>query len=139
MNYLFNLVVIQTHTEKAEEDPAAVLARQQVTEEGGRYVLRLEGFSDMLESSDETAVDSLEPELLEIASHDNSHPDLEQVVEQSPEESPKISESSPKPVESTDDFYLRRPQFRVDPDTDPESESRVLMTPEEADSLLSCK
>lgn len=94
----------------------------------------------MLESSDETAVDSLEPELLEIASHDNSHQDLEQVVQQSmEEEAPKIMESSPKLVESNEDIYLRRPQFRVDADSDPESESQVLMTPEEADSLLSCK
>lgn len=110
--------------------------------EDGRYVLRLEGFTDILESSDETAVDSLEPELLEIASHNTSNQDMEQVVQQLTETAVKTIESSPKPTESSpvnDDIYLRRPQFRVDADSDPEIENRLVMTPQEADSLLSSR
>jgi hypothetical protein len=117
-----------------------------------RYVLQLEGFSDMLESSDDTAVDSLEPELVEIASsHDQSHPELEiediqmpSTMEQPMVVKPMIPPNQVAEEETTaeeNEIYLRRPQFRVDVESsDVECDSdELLMTSEEADSLLSSR
>ncbi len=88
----------------------------------------------MLESSDETAVDSLEPELVEIGVHEVSIAELE------PEGLTDKADVVPVPVQSSPNHgetYLRRPNFRVDVESDGESE--LLMTSEEADSLLSSR
>lgn len=104
--------------------------------EQGRYVLKLDGFSDMMESSDETAIDSLEPELVEIASHDTSNQDLMesniQLCDQTIRSGPAVAAGA-----VDDSYLLRRPQFRVD--VDPDLESQLLMTSQEADSLLSSR
>jgi len=87
--------------------------------DGTQLVIQLEGFSELLESSDETAVDSLEPELVQQ------------------QEEPVIKELI------IEDVYLTRPQFRVDGDgLDAQAiaaSSDLMMTPEEADSLLSTR
>ena len=92
------------------------------------YVLKLEGFSESLETSDETAVDSLEPELADISS-DRSVREL--VIEETVK---RVAET-----EATTFDYLRRPEFRVDPAAQADFEAELLMTPEEADSLLSSR
>ena len=80
----------------------------------------------MLETSDETAVDSLEPELADISS-DRSVREL-------------VAEEQIKEATTTaSNEYLRRPEFRVDPVAQAEFEAELLMTPEEADSLLSSR
>ena len=124
-------VVIETHIEEAGP-PAVGPAAPQAVIEGGRYVLRLEGFSDMLESSDETAVDSLEPELVEIASHEISNSELEP-------EGLMTSEPRTGKLPPLEETYLRRPNFRVDVESDADCDSELLMTSEEADSLLSSR
>ena len=130
------------------EERAEPIVLAPMVESRNRYVLQLDGFSDLLESSDDTAVDSLEPELLDIASsHDQSHPELEIEDIQIPltMEQPTIS-SHPAAEEEGEETgleenenYLRRPQFRVDVESsDVECDSdELLMTSEEADSLLS--
>lgn len=114
--------------------------------EDGRYVLRLEGFSDMLESSDETAVDSLEPELIEIASHEISIPELEQSEDLTDEkpilllhDSSQQQQQQQQQETAEEEIYLRRPNFRVDVESDADLDSELLMTSEEADSLLSSR
>lgn len=111
----------------------------------------------MLESSDDTAVDSLEPELVEIAStHDQSHPELElDEIQMSPALEQEVmvvvmptippnqaaAEVDEPAAEEESEIYLRRPQFRVDVESsDVECDSdELLMTSEEADSLLSSR
>ena len=89
----------------------------------------------MLESSDETAVDSLEPELVQIASiHDNSNPEVEQVEHLTERIITQKVETT-----SVEGSPLRRPDFRVDVETDADCDSELLMTAEEADSLLSSR
>lgn len=134
-------VVIQTDTVEDDFEEAARDARPTV--EGGRYVLQLEGFSDMLESSDDAAIDSLEPELIEMdTSHDQSHPELEEsqpteltVVQQLPSDEPDETFEDGE----NDEFYLRRPEFRVDVESSDVDSDELLMTSEEADSLLSSR
>ena len=121
-----------------------------MVENSNCYVLQLDGFSDMLESSDDAAVDSLEPELVEIASsHDQSHPELEIEDIQMTMEQPTVIKQTILPsnpvaeetVAEENEIYLRRPQFRVDVESsDVECDSdELLMTSEEADSLLSSR
>ncbi len=109
----------------------------------------------MLESSDDTAVDSLEPELVEIAStHDQSHPELElEEIQMSPAMEREVTvvvmptipsnqaAAEVEPAAEESEIYLRRPQFRVDVESsDVECDSdELLMTSEEADSLLSSR
>uniref|UniRef100_A0A0P5TUY7 Neurabin-1 n=1 Tax=Daphnia magna TaxID=35525 RepID=A0A0P5TUY7_9CRUS len=134
-------IVIQTDTVEDDFEEAARDARPTV--EGGRYVLQLEGFSDMLESSDDAAIDSLEPELIEMdTSHDQSHPELEEsqpteltVVQQLPSDEPDETFEDGE----NDEFYLRRPEFRVDVESSDVDSDELLMTSEEADSLLSSR
>lgn len=109
--------------------------------ESGRYVLQLEGFSDILESTDDAAIDSLEPELIEIdTSHDQSHPELE---ESQPTELTVVQQLPPNEadevMEDENEFYLRRPEFRVDVESSDIDSDELLMTSEEADSLLSSR
>ena len=95
-----------------------------MVENSNRYVLQLDGFSDMLESSDDAAVDSLEPELVEIK---------QTILPSNPVAEETVAEEN--------EIYLRRPQFRVDVESsDVECDSdELLMTSEEADSLLSSR
>jgi hypothetical protein len=157
----FSIVPVIVQTNNVEDDfeePAApIILAPTVVEGTNRYVLQLEGFSDMLESSDDTAVDSLEPELVEIAStHDQSHPELElDEIQMSPAMEQEVTvvvmptippnqaaaEVDEPAAEEESEIYLRRPQFRVDVESsDVECDSdELLMTSEEADSLLSSR
>ncbi|XP_059351791.1 uncharacterized protein LOC130689486 isoform X2 [Daphnia carinata] len=108
--------------------------------EGGRYVLQLEGFSDLLESSDDAAIDSLEPELIEIdTSHDQSHPELEESQPTEVTVVQQLPSNEPDEVVEDNEIYLRRPEFRVDVDSSSIDSDELLMTSDEADSLLSSR
>ena len=72
-------------------------------------VVKLEGIPAGLESSDETAVDSWEPDSMDFATQS------------------EIQKA---------DVDLRRPNFRVDAS---DGHEELIMTPEEADSLLSSR
>lgn len=115
---VFRVSVVQLH--KAEAEPKS-------------YVLKLEGFTEVLETSDETAVDSLEPELADISS-DRSVREL--VVEEAVKE---VAAAAGVPAADDARECLRRPEFRVDPVAQADFEAELLMTPEEADSLLSSR
>lgn len=112
---VLSLVVVELHKPEPESE-------EPVVEQPARpYVLKLDGFSEVLETSDETAVDSLEPELADISSDRSAR----ELVAQ-------------EPAREADE-HLRRPEFRVDPAAQAEFEAELLMTPEEADSLLSSR
>lgn len=98
-----------------------------------QLVIRLDGFADLLESSDETAVDSLEPELVQINSGE-----LPAAVHPSGDDRPTVNLG--EAIQRVDeDEDLPRPNFRVEAARVEAEEDGLTMTSEEADSLLSAR
>ena len=83
-------------------------------------VVQLEGVPAGLETSDETAVDSLEPDSMDVA---------DDVISPEPDHTEESSAAD------AEDVSLCKPNFRVDA----QQPEELMMTPEEADSLLSSR